>query len=184
MSVLGFLRRKLRPRSEVEAGRALYFALLAQARLPAFYGSLGVPDTIDGRFDMVALHAALAFRRLRSLGGRDADVLSDATFDIMTADLERSIRELGVGDAGVARRVKTMARAFYGRAQAYERALAGTESLEDALRRNVFGTVVADDATVARLTDYVRRAAAGADRQSLDDLKAGHAGFPPTPYGA
>lgn len=183
MSVLGFLRRKLRPNPVSEAGRTLYFAVVAQSRLPAFYGSLGVPDTVVGRFDMVVLHAALVFRRLRALGG-DAEFLSDAMFDMMTADLERSMRELGVSDTGVAKKVKLMAGGFYGRAQAYERALSGAESLEEALRRNVFGTVAVGDDGVGRLAAYVRRASAGVGQQSLADLSAGRTGFPATPYEA
>ncbi len=181
MSVLGFLRSKLRPSPTTEAGRALYFALLAQSRLPAFYGTLGVPDTVVGRFEMVVLHASLVFRRLRALGG-DAEVLSDATFDVMTADLERSMRELGVSDQSVAKKVKLLAKGFYGRAHAYERALSGSESLEDALRRNVFGTVEVGAEAVARLGAYVRRASAGIEAQSLGDLAAGRTGFPATPY--
>ncbi|MBM3506951.1 MAG: hypothetical protein FJX64_04355 [Alphaproteobacteria bacterium] len=181
--MFAFLRRRIHAHREPSAGRKLYFAVLAQSRLPAFYGSFGVPDTVDGRFDLVVLHAVLVFRRLRALGP-EAALLSDETFEVMTADLDRSVRELGIGDMAVGRRVKAMARAFYGRAQAYESGLSGTESLEDALRRNVYRTVTAPDALVGRLAEYVRAAAAGVGRQSLEDLAAGRPGFPPTPYRA
>jgi cytochrome b pre-mRNA-processing protein 3 len=179
--MLDFLRRRMRAQRDPASGSRLYFAVLAQSRLPAFYGSFAVPDTLDGRFDMVALHAALVFRRLRALGP-EARALSDAMFEVMTADLDRSVRELGVGDQGVPKRVKSMARAFYGRAQAYEHALAGSASLEDALRRNLYGTVTVSDALIARMAEYVGAAAAGADAQSLADLAEGRTGFPAPPY--
>ena len=181
--MLEFLRRQFRARREAPPGRKLYFAVLAQSRLPAFYGSFAVPDTVPGRFDMVVLHAALVFRRLRAIGG-EAQALSDEMFETMTADLDRSMREVGIGDQGVSKRMKLMAGSFYGRAQAYEQALSGTESLEDALRRNLYGTVTVGDDVVARMADYVRAAAAAAGAQSLADLREGRTGFPSTPYRA
>lgn len=181
--MLEFLLRRIRARREPPAGRTLYFAVLAQSRLPAFYGSFSVPDTVPGRFDMVVLHAALVFRRLRVIGV-EARRLSDEMFDAMTADLDRSMREVGIGDQGVSKRMKVMAGSFYGRAQAYERALSEAESLEDALRRNLYGTVTVGDDTVARMAAYVRAAAAAVDAQSLADLREGRTGFPSTPYSA
>jgi cytochrome b pre-mRNA-processing protein 3 len=179
--MLEFLRRRIRARREPSAGRKLYFAVVAQSRLPAFYGSFGVPDTVPGRFDMVVLHAALVFRRLRAIGG-EAEALSDAMFETMTADLDRSVREVGIGDQGVGKRVKVMASSFFGRARAYDAALGGIESLEDALRRNLYGTVTVSDEVVARMAGYVRAAAAAVAARSLADLADGNPGFPPTPY--
>lgn len=181
--MLEFIRRRIRAHREPPAGRNLYFAVLAQSRLPAFYGSFAVPDTVPGRFDMVVLHAALVFRRLRLIGA-EAQRLSDEMFDAMTADLDRSMREVGIGDQGVSKRMKLMAGSFYGRAQAYEQALSGAESLEEALRRNLYGTVTVGDDMVARMAAYVRAAAAAVDSQSLADLRKGRTGFPATPYRA
>src|SRR5579885_2019728 len=100
------------------AAAALYRAVVAQARAPAFYVAYGVPDTLDGRFDLIALHMFLVLHRLKS--DTDASTVSQALFDIMFDDMDRSLREMGVGDLGVGRRVRAMAEALYGRMAAYE----------------------------------------------------------------
>jgi cytochrome b pre-mRNA-processing protein 3 len=151
----------------------LYQAIVAQARTPEFYARLGVPDTVDGRFDMIALHLFLVLRRLKAEGegGRDlAQALCDRFFD----DLDRSLREMGAGDLGVGRRVKAMAKAFYGRVAAYEAALNGEEAvLGDALRRNLFGTVTPTSQAIAAVSRYVRRQAAALADQPAESLAAG-----------
>jgi cytochrome b pre-mRNA-processing protein 3 len=140
-----------------EAGRALFAASVAQARQPQFYAELGVPDTLDGRFDLIVLHAVLVVRRVRRAGGEGGDT-ARAMVDTMFEDMDRSLRELGVGDLSVGRKVKAMARAFLGRAMAYEDGLAGNgPALEHALRRNVFGTTDPAPRAAAALASYVRR---------------------------
>lgn len=153
------------------AVQALYGAIVAAARNPAFYGEWGVPDTLDGRFELIALHAFLAIRRLRQSG--DNAAFAQALFDTMFADLDRNLREMGVGDLSVGRQVKTMAKAFYGRVVAYERGLAGSDNLDDALRRNLFGTVVPDAKQIAAAAAYVRRQAQALDAAPVDSLLAG-----------
>jgi len=163
------------------ASRALYGHAVAQARLPAFYAELEVPDTLDGRFDCLILHVALLVRRL-ARGGPDGAALAQDLFDETFADMDRSLREMGVGDLGVGRRVKAMAKAFYGRADAYGRALdAGDEAaLAAALARNLHAR---DEASPVahRLAAY----AFAADRMlaAQDDagLAAGEAHFPSPP---
>jgi cytochrome b pre-mRNA-processing protein 3 len=103
-------------RHAVPADR-LYGAAVAQARNPAFYVECRVPDTLDGRFDLIVLHLCLLIRRLRREGETGA-TLAQALFDTTFDDMDRSLREMGVGDLGVGRRVKAMASAFYGRATA------------------------------------------------------------------
>ena len=171
---VGRLRLRRRPRSRA---RDLYFAVVARARDPALYRAFGVPDTIDGRFEMIVLHAILVFRRLRDdPAGAE---LSDGLFETMTDDFDRSLREMGLGDVRVGKRVRQMARGFYGRAQAYDRGLAAAEPLEEAVRRNVFGTVAPTAEQVAAMADYVRRAAAALDRAALADLLAARLELPP-----
>ncbi|MGH7248056.1 MAG: ubiquinol-cytochrome C chaperone family protein, partial [Pseudomonadota bacterium] len=122
------------------AVQALYGAIVAAARNPAFYADRGVPDTLDGRFELIALHAFLAIRRLKQ--SADSAAYAQALFDTMFADLDRNLREMGVGDLSVGRQVKTMAKAFYGRVVAYERGLGGIYILEDALRRIIYFSAV------------------------------------------
>ena len=177
MSVKRLFRRS---RLLDRAGR-LYGRVVEQSRLPAFYRDCGVPDTLDGRFDMICLHLVLVLRRLRREGSRGG-AIGQALFDVMIDDMDRSLREMGVGDLGVGRRVKAMARAFYGRAAAYEAGLAGDdESLGEALRRNLFGTVEVGSEEVVALVAYGRGAAAALDAQPAADLFAGEARFASPP---
>ncbi len=174
-----FRRSQFRDRADRLYGRAV-----EQARHPAFYRDCGVPDTLDGRFDMIALHAILVLRRLRRQGA-EGGKLGQALFDVMMDDMDRSLREMGVGDLGVGRRVKAMARAFYGRAASYEAALAGHDrALADALRRNLFGTVEASSDQVMALAAYVRDVAAALDAQQGPALLAGEVLFHDPPHPA
>src|SRR5690242_9073061 len=89
--------------------RALYGAIVAQARAPAFYMNYGVPDTLDGRFELLVLHAFLYFRRLKREPAAEAGEAGQAVFDLMFLDMDRSLRELGVGDLSVPKKIKRMA---------------------------------------------------------------------------
>ena len=127
---------------------------------------------------MVALHAFLVIHRLTGEG--DAAVrLAQAIFDTMFADMDRALREMGVGDLSVSKRVKKMVSAFLGRSAAYDAGLGSGEevSLTTALRRNVYGTVTASDEDTATLCQYVRREAAGLATQPLAQLLAGRLEF-------
>ncbi len=161
---------------EAERGaRMLYRAAVEQARRPAFYTAFGVPDTVDGRFDMIALHVFLLLHRLKRDGPAQAKT-GQALFDLMFADMDGSLREMGVGDLSVGRKIKQMATGFYGRVAAYEAGLAspGGEELEQALRRNLYGTVDAPaPAHVAAMAGYVRCQTAGLAQQPADALARG-----------
>jgi len=128
----------LRRRHE-RAGHDLYFRAVEAARTPWFYAELGVPDTLDGRFDMVGLHAFLVIRRVQGLRP-PGPALAQAVFDAMFSDMDMTLRELGVGDLGVGRRIKAMWEGFHGRSQAYQAALAAddADALAQALARNVW----------------------------------------------
>jgi cytochrome b pre-mRNA-processing protein 3 len=134
----------------------LYARLSVRAREPVFFAALGVPDTIDGRFDMVVLHAWLVLERLRELQMKDA---SQAFVNLLFVSFDESLRELGVGDIGIGHRVKKMADAFYGRLAAYGVA---TEqgAMQQAIRRNIYRTEDGHDDDTAALSDYVRSAQA------------------------
>jgi len=141
-----------------------------------------VPDSLDGRFETLALHTFLVVRRLKSDPSRAAKRLSRALLEAFFSDMDRSLREMGASDLGVGRRVKAMAQALYGRIKAYEAALEepGDAALEAALRRNLYGTLsmprLADLAVVAR---YVRRQHAALAAQPLSELQAGRIEFEP-----
>lgn len=169
-----------RARRQRQPAGELYAAIVAQARAPVFFRDLGVPDTIDGRFEMVALHAFLVLVRLKAEGTAGAD-LAQALFDTFFEDMDRSLREMGASDLGVGRRVKAMAQGFYGRIRAYERGLAGTaDELADALRRNLWGTVPSPSAAhVAMLARYLRRQREALAAQPAADFAAGSVAFLP-----
>lgn len=161
-----FRRRK----PEDEFAAAVYKRTGERARAPELFEACGIPDTLDGRFDALALHAALVIDRLRR--EPDGEALSQAFFDVMFKHLDLTLREIGVQDLGVGRRIKIMAEGFHGRALAYREALAdGPTPLSEVLRRNAYGgRPPADEAPVARLEAHVRQAAerlAGLSRADL-----------------
>jgi len=168
-----------------EAARRLYDAVVAQARRPEFFLGCGVPDTLDGRFELICLHAFLVLNRLKGEGGAAA-ALGQELCEALFLDMDRGLREIGVGDLGVGRQVKRMASGFYGRLAAYERGLAegegkGEAGLGGALRRNLYGTAAPSDAAVAALAAYLRQGATSLTRQATGRLLAGAAEFPPPP---
>lgn len=172
--MLDWLRRS---RARKEAAAALYAAIVRQARSPAFYGPFGVADTLDGRFDLLALHAFLALRRLKRQGAA-AEAVAQAVLDLLFADMDRSLRELGVSDYSIGRKVKDTAKAFYGRAAAYDRALAQPGELEAALWRNVYRGAAERREAAGRLAAYARRALAHLETQPLPAILAGNVSFP------
>src|SRR5258708_7132357 len=140
-----------------EAAALAYRRVVEQARQPGFFVDAGVPDTLDGRFELICLHAFLYLHRLKREQPRAAPV-GQRFFDTMFADFDRSLREMGTGDLSVGREVKRMAEAFYGRVAAYERGLAGGDSaLRPALARNLFGTMRPNRALLEAMAGYVRR---------------------------
>src|SRR5689334_3427201 len=150
----GIIGQLFRPDPTAAIARRLYEAVVAHARQPVFFAEWEVPDTIDGRFEMVTLHAHLLLRRLKD-GGAETAPLAQALFDVMFADMDASLREMGAGDLGVGRRVKQMATGFYGRVAAYDAGLAGGAAvLGAALRRNLFGTGAPAAESLASLADY------------------------------
>jgi cytochrome b pre-mRNA-processing protein 3 len=148
------LFRRKRPGEDFAA--ALYARTAENARKPELFEGCGIPDTLDGRFDALALHAALMIDRLRR--EPDGEPLAQAFFDAMFRHLDLTLREIGVQDLGVGRRIKIMAEGLHGRALAYRAALAGGPlSLAETLRRNAYGGTAPADAQIACLEAHVRR---------------------------
>jgi len=118
---------------------AVYNAIVAQSRQPRFYADWSVPDTVTGRFDMISLHLALLFRRLRAETG-DRKEFSQAVFDLFFRDMDRSLREMGVGDLGVPKKIQKMGNIFFGLLAAMNEAMDRNDALalEGVLARNLF----------------------------------------------
>lgn len=180
LSLRKLIARSRRAQSDAvsPATLRLYQRIVEQARHPVFYTQLAVPDTPDGRFDMVMVHAALVLRRLRQESAVTANA-AQALFDLMFADMDQNLREMGVGDLAVGKRIKAMAKAFYGRLASYGNALDASDErqLANALRRNVYRHRDAPPETVAALARYVAREAEALDGMPVATLMSGEIPF-------
>jgi cytochrome b pre-mRNA-processing protein 3 len=167
---------KRSPRADTIQG--LYGAIVAQARKPAFYADYGVADTPEGRFDMILLHLILVVRRLRREPG-SIRALGQGVFDLFCRDMDHSLREMGIGDLAVPKHMRRVAEAFYGRAAAYDAAIAGAdeEELAAALARNIFPQS-ASSAGARRLARYVRGTIDELDRQEAGAFAQARPRFP------
>ena len=160
------------------AVRQTYNATVAQARQPGFYETWRVPDSAIGRFDVIALHAFFVLNRLKD--EPDAQKFAESFCGALFDDMDRNLREMGVGDLSVGKKVRKLAEGFYGRAAAYEDALnAGDERLHDALRRNLYATDGPNFGTLSAVADYVRRNVAALAAQDIAALTRGQVMFAP-----
>ncbi|HJT13564.1 MAG TPA: ubiquinol-cytochrome C chaperone family protein [Dongiaceae bacterium] len=165
-----FLKRLFQaPQFEAEA-RMLYRQIAERARHPILFTHYGVPDTIDGRFETLCLHAYAVFHGLKGKGA-DAEALSQAVYDAMFADLDGSLRELGAADLGVGKRIKAMTEALNGRIQAYDR----DAELEQAIRRNVYRTATPSDDQARWMAGYLRAIRVALARAPFKDICDGSA---------
>lgn len=150
--------------------------LVERARTACFYAAHGIPDTLDGRFELIALHAFLVLHRIR--GEPSAQPFGQALFDAMFADMDRALRELGTGDLSVGKQVKRMATGFYGRISVYQAGIDGMGDLSEALVDNLFGTVEQPDPQhIAWFADYLRREAAWLKTVRTSDIINGNFAF-------
>lgn len=154
--MLSQLVRLVMPRVERERAHALYITLVDQARNPFFYERGGVPDTLDGRFELIVLHLFLVLDRLKAEPTAEHERVGQELLEVFFDDMDRSLREIGVGDMGIGRRITRMADALYGRIGAYEQAIGEAAATEDALRRNLYGTAQSvSDTAIAAMVDYL-----------------------------
>lgn len=167
------LDRLFRPRPALASGRSLYGHAVAQARVPALYSQLGAPDSVEGRFELYSLHVVLLLDRLRGHGEAAADA-SQALFDTYVKSLDHALREMGVGDLSVGRKMRKLGEAFYGRCKSYEaafEALPDEGPLQALLARTVYADV---DAAPARgLGAYVMSQRASLAAQPLEAIVGG-----------
>lgn len=168
------LDRLFRPRPARLAGQALYAAAAAQARRPGFYTALKVPDTREGRFELYTVHVILLVERLRGQGEQAAET-SQALFDAYLRGLDDAFRELGVGDLSVAKKMKKLGEAFYGRLRAYEQA-ADAQALEALVARTL-----GDEADATGLARYVAAARDHLAAGPLEEMLEGRVTWPAQP---
>ena len=128
-----------RVRADKATAHQIYGAIVSQARSPEFYLNCGVPDTVSGRFELIVLHVGLVVQRLGE-GEKRHRELGRSVLEAFFEDMDRSLREMGVGDLAVPKKMKTAASAYFGRSQAYRDAMAGGDgaALRAALQRNVY----------------------------------------------
>jgi cytochrome b pre-mRNA-processing protein 3 len=172
--ILRLFRRRDRDRTIA----TLYGAIVAQARQPAFYARFGVPDTVNGRFDLIVLHLVLVLRRLRR-EGEAGRALGQVLFDHFCRDMDDNLREIGIGDLSVPREMRRIGDAFYGRFAAYDAALAAASEADliRALSRNVFSASRPHGAA-EQLARYVAEVVIRLEEQDGAALQRGEIGFP------
>jgi cytochrome b pre-mRNA-processing protein 3 len=171
------LSRLFSPRPAILAGRRLYAAAAAQARTPTFYARMGVPDTVEGRFELYTLHVALILRRMKGQGPQAAET-AQALFDAYLKGLDDALREMGVGDLSVGKKMRKLGEAFYGRVKHYDEAF---EVLPDRapLEAIIGRTVLAGQADAAApLAVYAIAAMDNLDALPLAAVLQGDAQWP------
>jgi Uncharacterized conserved protein len=174
--IFSFLRRK---KANAAIVARQYRTITEAARQPGFYLDMNVPDTVMGRFEMISAHMVLYFRRLRG-AGEAAEKIAQEVIEAFFEDLDHSIRELGVGDAAVPKRMKKIGRMFYGRANSYEAALDAGDAaaLAAALARNIHpdaGDAAPDMTALAR---HLLAATAALESVGRDEIESGGLTFP------
>jgi cytochrome b pre-mRNA-processing protein 3 len=168
-----FRKPRLTPAGTIEA---IYGMIVTQAREPIFYRHLAVPDTVNGRFDLLLLHLWLLLRRLRTVA-QGSMGLSQALFDRFCEDMDDNLREMGVGDQTVPKRMRAFGEAFYGRVQAYDQAIeASAEALAQAICKNILNGAGLDQAR--RLAAYAVAAEADLGKTGDPALLQGNFRFP------
>ncbi len=147
---------------------ALYESIALAARDTRFYEDMAVPDTLDGRFELLSLLASMVMLQLKSL---ESDQESQMLFDVMFKNIDSSLREMGIGDLSVPRHMKRMMAGFNGRVHAYEQGIRETGRLDDALRKNLYGTVPdIDDAAVKKAEGFMKKLWTCMEKMSYDDI--------------
>lgn len=155
--------------------KRLYEAIVAAARHVRFYENMSVADSIDGRFEMIVLHLFLVLNRLKGEGVEDLrQKLTDEFFN----DMDRSLRELGVSDVAVGKKVRKIAESYFGRVTAYDKALsAHPKILEEAISRNIYPDGAPEE-SIKAMTDYFGEAVKHLGAISLDQILMGELRFP------
>lgn len=172
------LNRLFRPRPVQLVGRALYASVVEQSRSPALYAGLGAPDTVEGRFEIYTLHVVLLLDRLTGQGAA-AQETSQALFDTYVKSLDNALREMGVGDLSVGKKMRRLGEAFFGRVKSYGLAFAAlpdTAELEALLARTVYAGA---ESRASDLAAYVLAQRERLAAQPTEDFVAGQVDWSP-----
>ncbi len=167
------LDRIFRRRPTQSAGQALYLSVVKRARRPELYQDLGVPDTVEGRFELYSLFTVLLLDRLRGHGAPAAET-SQALFDAYVAGLDDALRDMGVGDLSMGKKMRRLGEAFYGRVKSYQGAFAAipdTSLLQALIGRTVYAE--GDTALAPRLAELVLTERAALSDLALEELLQG-----------
>jgi cytochrome b pre-mRNA-processing protein 3 len=173
------LKALFKPRPAVEAGRALFRAVSAQARQPVFYAALGVPDTVEGRFELYVVHLVLVLHRLKGEGAQAGEI-GQAAFDAFLKNLDEGLRDMGVGDLSVGKKMRKLGEAVYGRIKSYDAALAqdaAPGAVQAVIGRTVFPNA-SNDAAAASLARYIVLSVAKLQAEPLADVLAARLDWP------
>jgi cytochrome b pre-mRNA-processing protein 3 len=166
-----------RRRSEREAAERIYAACREAARRPALYLELGVPDTLDGRFEMMAFALFPVLDRLMHAPGEEPE-LARLVSESLVDDMDAVFREMGMADTAVPKRMKTLYRSFAGRMSAYRQGMEGGEAaLAEAVARNVFPDAPPDE-RAQDLATYLKAATEVLAAADISDLRRGAVPFP------
>jgi len=166
---------------DLETSRKLYERIVLQSREPSFYSFTKIPDTVNGRFELIVLHLFLLLYCFRQ--NSIATLVSQDLINVMIEDLDRALRQMGIGDLSVGRKVKKMANVIEVRLRTYESALKrGDEALAKVLSEIFFGSIgPAPDVEIKLITDYIRQAIKGLLKMSSKEVMSGRVVFPIPP---
>jgi cytochrome b pre-mRNA-processing protein 3 len=180
VAFFGLFGRTRRNRQRVEA---LHAAIVSAARSVAFYRDGGIPDTFEGRFDLLTLHLCLVARALRAEPAPGPDMAQDL-IDCAFRHFDANLREAGVGDLTVPKRMKVLASAFLGRSTAYDEALRQKDlpALASALQRNLYGTVTPPEGALESVVAYVNAATSALASSSITTMEAEALPWPPLDF--
>jgi len=167
MGLLSFFKRPKHDKKAID----LYDKIVRVARTPILYTKYGVADTVIGRFDLILLHCFVVIRRLNKFGDEGIQK-SQELFDVMFIDIDRNLREMGVGDTGLGKKVKSLATAFYGRLGSYENALESKNQkiLIESLKRNLYSETRPSDYQLSLVSNYLKKRIAESEKWSFTDI--------------
>jgi cytochrome b pre-mRNA-processing protein 3 len=168
--------KKIFKTNKLKVENKIYRSIVEQARQQTFYTKYGAPDTPDGRFDMITIHAFLVMRRLKD-ENKTTNNLSQSIFDLMFTDMEQNLREMGSGDVGVTKKIMAMAEAFYGRIKAYERGINDTSFLKEALKRNLYRETSPNEMQISSIAKYIQQEAIRLEKIEISNIMQGNLSF-------
>jgi len=168
-----FIKEYFNKNPDTKVAELYYKGIVAMARNIKLYEKGGVPDTFEGRYELIVLHSHVFIRRLIK-SGTVGKSISQKIIDILVKDFDNSLRELGVGDLSVGKKIKKMLEGYYGRAEAYEKALYdGPKSLVTALKKNLYGSIEPANLEIEYIRNYICNLRDELDVKSDSELSGG-----------